>query len=108
MSRGAQMGFYFHWAISDTPLVLRPFRGRGRNQVKLILPKFHRNRHRKYNNTALFMGGCWISLTGRFYRHSAAGWAECTVAGPGQVRRHTVHFSERPSTPLKGRARLAL
>ena len=50
------------------------------NQIKLLLPKFHRNRTRKYNNTALFGGGCWASLTGRFHQHSAAGWAECTVA----------------------------
>ena len=59
----------------------------GPSQVKLLLPKFHRNRTRKYYNTALFVGGCWVSLTGRFHRHSAAGWAECTVAGPGRVRR---------------------
>ena len=55
------------------------------SQVKLLLPKFHRNRTRKYYNTALCLGGCWVSLTGRFHRHSAAGWAECTVAGPGRV-----------------------
>ena len=56
------------------------------SQVKLSPPKFNRNRTRKYNSTALFGGGCWVSLTGRFHRHSAAGWAECTVAGPGRVR----------------------
>ena len=78
------------------------------SQVKLLLPKFHRNRTRKYNNTALFVGGCWVSLTGRFHRHSAAGWAECTVAGPGRVRRHAAQFSERSSTPLIGHARVAL
>ena len=78
------------------------------SQVKLLLPKFHRNRTRKYNNTALFGGGCWVSLTGRFHRHSAAGWAGCTVAGPGRVRRHAAQFSERSSTPLMGHARLAL
>ena len=77
-------------------------------QVKLLLPKFHRNRTRKYNNTALFGGGCWVSLTGRFHRHSAAGWAECTAAGPGRVRRHAAQFSERFSTPLIGHARVAL
>ena len=54
------------------------------------------------------MGGCWVSLTGRFHRHSAAGWAECTVAGPGRVRRHAAQFSERSSTPLIGHARVAL
>ena len=60
------------------------------------------------NNTALFVGGCWVSLAGRFHRHSAAGWAECTVAGPGRVRRHAAQFSERSSTPLIGHARVAL
>ena len=80
----------------------------GANQVKLLLPKLHRNRTRKYNNTALFGGGCWVSLTGRFHRHSAAGWAEYTVAGPGWVRRHAAQFSERSSTPLIGHARVAL
>ena len=78
------------------------------SQVKLLLPKFHRNRTRKYYNTALCLGGCWVSLTGRFHRHSAAGWAECTVAGPGRVRRHAAQFSERSSTPLIGHARVAL
>ena len=78
------------------------------SQVKLLLPKFQRNRTRKYYNTALFVGGCWVSLTGRFHRHSAAGWAECTVAGPGRVRRHAAQFSERSSTPLIGHARVAL
>jgi len=78
------------------------------SQIKSLLPKFHRNRTRKYNNTALFGGGCWVSLTGRFHRHSAAGWAECTVAGPGRVRRHDAQFSERSSTPLIGHARVAL
>ena len=78
------------------------------SQVKLLLPKFHRNRTRKYNNTALFGGGCWVSLTGCFHRHSAAGWAECTVTGPGRVRRHAAQFSERSSTPLIGHARVAL
>ena len=53
------------------------------------------------------MGGCWVSLTGRFHRHSAAGWAECTVAGPGQVRRHAAQFSERSSNSLIGHARVA-
>ena len=33
------------------------------SQVKLLLPKFHRNRTRKYNNTALFLGGCWKHLS---------------------------------------------
>ena len=80
----------------------------GWSQVNLLLPRFHRNRTRKYNNTALFGGGCWVSLTGRFHRHSAAGWAECTVAGPGRVRRHAAQFSERSSTPLIGHARVAL
>jgi len=47
-------------------------------------------------------------LTGRFHRHSAAGWAECTVAGPGRVRRHAAQFSERSSTSLIGHARVAL
>ena len=47
-------------------------------QVLLLLPNFHRNRTRKYYNTALFVCGCWVSLTGRFHRHSAAGWAGCT------------------------------
>ena len=28
------------------------------HQVKLLLPKFHRNRTRKYYNIALFVGGC--------------------------------------------------
>ena len=78
------------------------------SQVGLLLPKFHRNRTRKYNNTALFVGGCWVPLTGCFHRHSAAGWAECTVAGPGRVRRHAAKFSEGPSTPLIGHARVAL
>ena len=78
------------------------------SQVKLLLPKFHRNRTRKYYNTALCLGGCWVSLTGRFHRHSAAGWAECTVAGPGRARRHAAQFSERSSTPLIGHARVAL
>ena len=67
-----------------------------------------KNRTRKYNNTALFVGGCWVSLTGRFHLPSAAGWAECTVAGPGRVRRHAVQFSERLPTPLMGHARVAL
>ena len=67
------------------------------SQVKLLLPKFHRNRTRKYYNTALFGGGCWVSLTGRFHRHLAAGWAECTVAGPGFV-------SFGPSSQLNGSA----
>jgi len=57
-------------------------------QVELLLPNFHRNRTRTYYNTALFVCGCWVSLTGRFHRHSAAGWAECTAAGPGRVRSH--------------------
>ena len=78
------------------------------SQVKLLLPKFHRNRTRKYNNTALFLGGCWVPLTGRFHRHSAAGWAGCKVAGPGRVRRRAAQFSERSSTPLMGHARVAL
>ena len=78
------------------------------SQVKLLLPKFYRYRTRKYNNTALFGGGCWVSLTGRFHRHSAAGWAGCTVAGPGRARRHAAQFSERSSTPLIGHARVAL
>ena len=77
-------------------------------QVELLLPKFHRNRTRKYYNTALFVCGCWVSLTGRFHRHSAAGWAECTAASPGRVRRHAAQFSERSSTPLIGHARVAL
>ena len=47
-------------------------------------------------------------MTGRFHRHSAAGWAECTVAGPGRVCRHASQFSERSSTPLIGHARVAL
>ena len=59
-------------------------------------------------NTALFVGCCWVSLTGRFHRHSAAGWDECTVAGPGRARRHAAQFSERSSTPLIGHARVAL
>ena len=54
----------------------------------------------KCNSAALFLGGCWIPLTGRFHRRSAAGWAECTVADPGRVRRHAVKFSERYSAPL--------
>ena len=78
------------------------------SQVKLLLPKFHRSRSRKYYKTALFGGGCWVSLTWRFHRHSAAGWAECAVAGPGRVRRQAVQFSERSSTPLIGHARVAL
>ena len=32
------------------------------SQVKLSLPKFHRNRTHKYINTALLLGGCWVSL----------------------------------------------
>ena len=79
-----------------------------RSQVKLLLPKFHRNRTRKYYNTALCLGVCWVSLTVRFHRHSAFGWAECTVAGPGRVRRHAAQFSERSSAPLIGHARAAL
>ena len=79
-----------------------------RSQVKLLLAEFHRNRTRKKNNTALFGGGCWVSLlTGRFHRHSAAGWAECTVAGPGRVRRHAAQFSEGSWTPLIGHDRVA-
>ena len=62
----------------------------------------------KNNSTALFEGGCWVSLTGRFHRHSAVGWAECTIAGPGLVRRHAAQFSERSSAPLIGHARMAL
>jgi hypothetical protein len=81
---------------------------RASSQVKLLLPKFHRNRTRKYNSTALFGGGCWVSLTGRFHRHSAAGWAGCTVAGPGWVRSHAAQFSEGSSAPLMGHARVAL
>ena len=72
------------------------------SQIKLLLPEFHRNKTHKYNNTALFGGGCWVSLTGLFHRHSAAGWAECTVAGPGRVRRQAAKFSGRSSTPLIG------
>ena len=49
-----------------------------------------------------------VSLIGRFHRHSAAGWAECTVAGPGRVRRHAARFSERSSAPLIGHVRVAL
>ena len=48
------------------------------------------------------------AAVGRFHRHSAAGWAGCTVAGPGRVRRHAAQFSERSSTPLIGHARAAL
>ena len=76
------------------------------SQVKLLLPKFHRKS--KYNNTAPFGGGCWVSLTGRFHRHSAAGWPESAVAGPGRVCRHAAQFSERSSAPLISRARVAL
>ena len=36
-------------------------------------------------------------MTGRFHLQSAAGWAEYTVAGPGQIRRHAAHFSEKSS-----------
>ena len=39
-------------------------------QVKLLLPNFHRNRTRTYYNTALFVCGCWVSLTGRFHRQA--------------------------------------
>ena len=53
------------------------------------------------------MGVCWIPLTGRFHQRSAAGWAECTVAGPGRFRRHAAQLSERSSTPLIGHARTA-
>ena len=53
-----------------------------------------------YNNTAPFGGGCWVSMTGRFHRHSAAGWAECTVAGPGRVRRQP-HTSLRDRKPAE-------
>ena len=63
---------------------------------------------RTYNNTALFVGGCLISLTEHFRRHSAIGWAGCSVAGPGRVRRHAAQFCERSSTPLIGHARVAL
>ena len=42
------------------------------------------------------------------HRRSAAGWAECTVARPGRVRRHAAQFSEGSSTPLIGHARVAL
>ena len=31
---------------------------------------------------ALFLGGYRVSLIGRFHRQLAAGWDECTVAGP--------------------------
>ena len=78
------------------------------SQVELVFPKFRRNRTRMYHNTALFVGGCWVSLTGRFHRQSAAGWPECTVAGPRRVRHHAVHFSGRSSTFLVGHARAAL
>ena len=45
------------------------------SQVKSLLPRFHRNITRKYDNTALFsLGGYWIPLTGHFHRQSAAGW----------------------------------
>ena len=54
------------------------------SQVRWLLPECHRNKIHKYNNTALFSGGCWISLTGRFSRQSAASWAKYTAAGPGQ------------------------
>ena len=78
-------------------------------KVKSLLLKFHRYRTRKYSNTALFGGGCWVSLARQFFhRHSAAGWAECTVAGPGRVRRHAAQFSERSSPSLIGHARVAL
>ena len=56
----------------------------------------------KCNSAALFLGGCWIPLTGRFHRRSAAGWAECAVSGPGRVHRHAAQFSEGSSTPLIG------
>ena len=95
-------------ALSGVPTRLPSTQTDDTSQVKLLLPKFHRNRTRKYYNTALFVCGCWASLTGRFHRHSAAGWAECTVAGPGRVRRHAAQFSERSSTPLIGHARVAL
>ena len=78
------------------------------SQVKLLLPKFHRNRTHRYYSSALFGGGCWVFLTGCFHRHSAAGWAKCTVAGPRRVRRHAAQFSERSSTPLIGHSRAAL
>ena len=48
------------------------------------------------------------AAVGRFHRHSAAGWAGCTVAGPGRVRRHAAWFSEGSSAPLIGHARVAL
>ena len=28
----------------------------------------------KYNNTALFVGGCWVRLTGRYHQQPAADW----------------------------------
>ena len=91
--------------IEQAPLVV----AREKSKVKLLLPKFHRNRTRKYYSTALFGAAAGsVSLTGRFHRHSAAGWAECTVAGPGRVRRHAAQFTERYSTPLIGHARVAL
>ena len=95
---------------SKEPNMANPSRAGDRAQVKvkLLLPKFHRNRTRKYDNTAPSGGGCWVSLTGRFHRRSAAGWAECTVAGPGRVRRHAAQFPERSSAPLIGHARVAL
>ena len=80
------------------------------SQVRWSLPKFHRNKTHKYsrNNAALFLGGgCWVPLIGRFNRQSAAGWAECAVAGPGRVRCHAAQFSERSPAPLIGHARLA-
>ena len=87
---------------------LKATNGQSSQVFKLFLFKFHRNRTRKYYNTALFVGGCWVSLIGCFHRHSAADWAECTVAGLGRVRRHAAQSSKRSSTPLIGHARVAL
>ena len=50
-------------------------------------------------------GSLWLGVSTGI---SAAGWAECTVAGPGRARRHAAQFSERSLTPLIGHARVAL
>jgi hypothetical protein len=69
----------------------------GYQQAKFLLPKFHRNRTRKYNNTALGLFG-WVSLTERLLDlfdwafPPAGGWRlgwMYTAAGPGRARRHT-------------------
>ena len=79
------------------------------SQVRSLLSDFHKKQNPKILQHRALRG----RLLGLFDwafppAFGCVGWAECTVAGPGRVRRHAAQFSERSSTPLIGHARVAL